>query len=92
MAFILGTLFGSLFNTFIVFLLLNFLLKKRLSLNVRALLTFLFVMIIDFFIGEFEAIGIIGSSIFNGISVVVAYFYFLSKMKKERSKLEKLKF
>jgi hypothetical protein len=86
--YILGALFGSLLNTFIVFLLVNFLLKKRLPLNVKALLTFLFVMIISFFLSKFEGsqFVIIDEFIFNGISIVIAYFYFLSKEKKEIKK------
>ena len=76
--FIFGTLLGSLFNTFIVFLLVNFLLQKRLLFNVRALLTFLFVFIINFFLSKFEGshFVIIDEFIFNGVSIVIAYFFF----------------
>jgi asparagine N-glycosylation enzyme membrane subunit Stt3 len=84
----IGALFGSLLNVFIVFLLVNLLLKKRSSLNVRALLTFLFAMIITFFLSKLEGsrFVIIDEFILYGISIVIAYLFFLSREKKEIKK------
>ena len=78
MIFILGSLLGSLFNTFLVFVFINFLSKKKLSLNTRALLTFFIVMAIDFSLDRFSGnkFIIIDNLVFNGISIIVAYYYF----------------
>ena len=71
MSFILGLLLGRLFSTFLVFVFINFLSKKKLSLNIRALLTFFIVMTIDYFSGNGLVILVV-----NGISIIVAYYYF----------------
>lgn len=78
MSFIIGVLLASLFNTFLVFVFINFLSKKKLSLNVRALLTFFLVMVIDFSLDKFSGnkLMIVDSLVFNGISIIVAYYYF----------------
>lgn len=82
--FIVGTLFGSLLNAFLFFFILNLLLKK-LSLKTRALLTFFIVIIIKFFLSKFEGSDflIIDEFIFNGISIVIAYFCFKEREAKK---------